>query len=80
MSMKSLWVIAQNWLQKLLFTDDGEIFQLWQRPPVDLYLKVYLFNITNHEEFLAGRDKKLNVEEIGPYVYRWVFSIDACSN
>jgi scavenger receptor class B, member 1 len=57
-------------LQKLLFSDDGEIFQLWERPPVDLYLKVYLFNITNAEEFMAGRDKKLNVEEIGPYVYR----------
>lgn len=57
-------------LQKLLFADDGEIFQLWERPPVNLYLKVYLFNITNHEAFMAGRDKKINVEEVGPYVYR----------
>lgn len=61
---------ANIFSQKLLFSDDGEIFQLWERPPVDLYLKVYLFNITNHEDFLAGRAKKLNVEEIGPYVYR----------
>lgn len=65
-----LLLIVVNRFQKLLFTDDGEIFQLWERPPVDLYLKVYLFNITNHEAFLAGRDKKINVEEIGPYVYR----------
>ncbi|CRL06508.1 CLUMA_CG019609, isoform A [Clunio marinus] len=59
---------------KLLLTDDGEIFQMWERPPVDLYLRVYIFNITNHEEFMAGRDKKLNVEEVGPYVYRELMS------
>lgn len=57
-------------LQKLTFSDNGEIFTLWQRPPVELLLKVYLFNITNHEAFLAGRDKKLKVAEVGPYVYR----------
>jgi scavenger receptor class B, member 1 len=66
-------VLSENFLflpQKLLFSDDGEIFQLWERPPVDLHLKVYLFNITNHEAFLAGTDSKLNVEEVGPYVYK----------
>jgi len=57
-------------VQKLLLAEDGEIFQLWERPPVDLFLKVYLFNITNHEDFMSGRAKKLNVEEIGPYVYQ----------
>ena len=57
-------------MQKLLLAEDGEIFQLWERPPVDLFLKVYLFNITNHEDFMSGRAKKLNVEEIGPYVYQ----------
>lgn len=59
-----------EYTQKLLLAEDGEIFQLWERPPVDLFVKVYLFNITNHEEFMSGRDKKLNVEEIGPYVYQ----------
>jgi len=56
-------------LQKLIFGDDGEIFNLWQNPPVDLYIKIYLFNITNAEEFMRG-DEKMKVEEIGPYVYR----------
>ncbi|XP_037041969.1 scavenger receptor class B member 1 isoform X2 [Bradysia coprophila] len=54
---------------KLIFGDDGEIFNLWQNPPVDLYIKIYLFNITNAEEFMRG-DEKMKVEEIGPYVYR----------
>lgn len=51
--------------------DNGEIFNLWAKPPVDLYIKIYLFNITNAEAFLAGREK-LQVEEVGPYVYKWV--------
>lgn len=51
--------------------DNGEIFNLWAKPPVDLYIKIYLFNITNAEAFLAGREK-LQVEQVGPYVYKWV--------
>ena len=30
--------------------------------------QVYLFNVTNSEEFLAGKEK-LKVQEIGPYTY-----------
>lgn len=45
------------------------IFSLWQKPPVDVYIKVFIFNITNPDEFLAG-EEKLKVEEVGPYVYQ----------
>ncbi|XP_055908246.1 scavenger receptor class B member 1 isoform X2 [Eupeodes corollae] len=54
---------------KLVFAEGGEIFGLWEKPPVDLYLKVYLFNITNAEAFMEGREK-MNVEQVGPYVYK----------
>ncbi|TDG46135.1 hypothetical protein AWZ03_007477 [Drosophila navojoa] len=54
---------------KLVMAENGEIFNLWAKPPVDLYIKIYLFNITNAEAFLAGREK-LQVEEVGPYVYK----------
>ncbi|XP_065358409.1 scavenger receptor class B member 1 isoform X1 [Calliphora vicina] len=54
---------------KLIMAEDGEIFNLWAQPPVDLYIKVYLFNITNAEAFMAGREK-MNVEQVGPYVYK----------
>ncbi|XP_064553706.1 scavenger receptor class B member 1 isoform X1 [Drosophila montana] len=54
---------------KLIMADNGEIFNLWAKPPVDLYIKIYLFNITNAEAFLAGREK-LQVEQVGPYVYK----------
>ncbi|KZC10300.1 PREDICTED: scavenger receptor class B member 1-like isoform X2 [Dufourea novaeangliae] len=45
------------------------IFDLWRKPPIDVYLKIYIFNITNRDEFLKGKEK-LKVEEIGPYVYQ----------
>ncbi|XP_076256603.1 scavenger receptor class B member 1-like isoform X2 [Rhynchophorus ferrugineus] len=55
---------------KLVFGPGGEIYSLWQRPPVELYLKVYLWNITNKDEYMNGIDKKLKFQEVGPYVYR----------
>lgn len=56
-------------VQKITFGDGGEIFELWRKPPVDLYLRVFLWNVTNHEAFLAGKEK-LKVVEVGPYVYK----------
>ncbi|XP_015173130.1 PREDICTED: scavenger receptor class B member 1 isoform X2 [Polistes dominula] len=55
---------------KVIFSEGGEIFEFWRKPDVDIFLKVYLFNITNHEEFLSGKDSKLNFQEVGPYVYK----------
>ncbi|XP_055386645.1 scavenger receptor class B member 1 [Condylostylus longicornis] len=60
---------------KLKFGEGGEIFTLWEKPPVDLYIKIYLFNITNPNEYLAGKEK-IKVEEVGPYVYKEYMSHD----
>ncbi|XP_025830984.1 scavenger receptor class B member 1 isoform X2 [Agrilus planipennis] len=54
---------------KCTFSDGGEIFEMWRKPPVDLYLRVFLFNVTNREAFLRG-EEKLKVQEVGPYVYK----------
>lgn len=59
--------------QKLIFEDGGEIFSLWKSPPVDIYIKIYLWNITNSEAFLSGKEK-MQLEEVGPYVYRWIIN------
>ncbi|KAK9506592.1 hypothetical protein O3M35_008493 [Rhynocoris fuscipes] len=53
---------------KVIFSENGETFEMWKKPEVDLLLKVYLFNVTNKDEFLRGA--KLKVQEVGPYVYR----------
>ncbi|CAK9816237.1 Scavenger receptor class B member 1 [Anthophora quadrimaculata] len=55
---------------KVVFSPGGEIFELWRKPDVELYLKVYLFNVTNHEEYLSGKENKLIFQEVGPYVYK----------
>lgn len=55
--------------QKTTFSEGAEGFEMWATPPVEVFLKVYLYNITNKEAFLAGKEK-LRVQQVGPYVYR----------
>lgn len=45
-------------------------FKLWQEPPTEVFFSAYVFNVTNHEDFAAGRASKLNFEEVGPFVYQ----------
>lgn len=45
------------------------LFSIWRQPPLKMYLKVYVFNITNPIEFLNG-EENIKFEEIGPYVYQ----------
>lgn len=52
-----------------------ETFEMWKTPEPAVYLKVYIFNITNREDFLSGRDEKLRFQEVGPYVYRCVMNV-----
>ncbi|XP_075221307.1 scavenger receptor class B member 1-like [Lycorma delicatula] len=55
---------------KLMKMEEGSFaFSIWKKPPVKVYVGVFLFNITNSERFLSGQDKKIKVTEIGPYVY-----------
>jgi hypothetical protein len=53
------------------------IFNLWLKPPVPVYLKVYIFNVTNAEEFLKG-GVKLKLDQVGPYVYRCFYILLLC--
>ncbi|XP_076259725.1 scavenger receptor class B member 1-like isoform X1 [Rhynchophorus ferrugineus] len=64
----------QTIIGMVLNLSDGTLFyNLWSAPPYDVFLKVYLFNITNKEEFLKGKEK-INISEIGPYVYREILT------
>ncbi|XP_076163556.1 scavenger receptor class B member 1 [Ptiloglossa arizonensis] len=54
---------------KLQMKPNSLLFELWKKPPINVYIKVYIFNITNAQEFLDGNEK-LKVKEVGPYVYQ----------
>nr|XP_050845801.1 scavenger receptor class B member 1-like isoform X1 [Vespula vulgaris] len=53
----------------LQLRENSAIYSIWEKPPVDVFIKVYIFNITNPNEFLKGTEK-LKLEEVGPYVYQ----------
>lgn len=53
----------------LYLTPGSVLFNLWTEPPYAVYIKAYIFNVTNGEEFLAGREK-LKLQQLGPYSYR----------
>jgi len=75
--------------QQLSIREGSLLYNFWQKPPLAVMIKVYLFNVTNAEAFLSGSDKKIRVAEVGPYVYQlselllklvlhWVFTFKAC--
>lgn len=55
-------------LQNLRLWNNTISFQYWQKPGVVRLTKVYIFNVTNPDGFLAGEKPKL--VEVGPFVYR----------
>ncbi|KAG5888817.1 hypothetical protein JTB14_016019 [Gonioctena quinquepunctata] len=48
----------------------GPVYNMWLEPPIDLVAKIYIFNITNGEEFFGGVDSKIKMREVGPIIYR----------
>ncbi|KAJ8953747.1 hypothetical protein NQ318_015403, partial [Aromia moschata] len=56
-------------LQIVSLSPGSILFSLWSAPPYDVVMKLYIFNVTNPEQFLRG-EEKLNVVEVGPYAYK----------
>ncbi|XP_076255208.1 scavenger receptor class B member 1-like [Rhynchophorus ferrugineus] len=54
----------------LVISEESETYEMWRAPTVKSYLKIYIFNYTNVERFELRKDKKLQVKELGPYVYQ----------
>ncbi|EEB15399.1 scavenger receptor class B member, putative [Pediculus humanus corporis] len=55
--------------KNLIISNNSMRYEAWKSPPVHAYLRVYIFNYTNVEEFEKGIDKKLQIQELGPYTY-----------
>lgn len=59
-------------LQQLEIREGSLLFGLFKKPPLEVFISVYIFNITNLDAFLRKVDAKLKVDEVGPYVYQYV--------
>jgi len=51
-------------------------YKWWKNPEPEVLVKVYIFNITNSAEFIAGTDDKLKLQEVGPITYREILEHD----
>jgi len=72
LGLKKLPEIQRSKVAKRLpFSKDGEITQKWKSNTDKGYLKMYLFNITNLDEYLNEEEDYINVNEVGPVVYSY---------
>lgn len=55
--------------KELAIRDGGRTYKWWKEPPVIPHMKVYIYNVTNADEFLNNGEKPA-LQELGPYVYR----------
>lgn len=56
-------------LEKLKLTYNSTAAEWWENPPINPLLKVHVFNYTNIDEFFEGKASKLNVVDLGPFVF-----------
>ncbi|XP_014612664.1 PREDICTED: scavenger receptor class B member 1 [Polistes canadensis] len=58
--------------KQIALKDGGRTFGWWKAPPVTPLLHIYIYNVTNADEFLNNGEKPI-LNELGPYVYkqRW---------
>ena len=65
-------VIDSKIKQEVKIEEGNLIYENWVDIPIPMYLKAYLFNLTNPEDFLgegASWNAKPKFKEFGPYVY-----------
>lgn len=58
--------------QQLSIHESSFLYNLFKKPPLDVFIAITVFNITNAEAFLNGSATQLHVTEIGPFVYQYV--------
>uniref|UniRef100_A0A1A9ZZ29 Scavenger receptor class B member 1 n=1 Tax=Glossina pallidipes TaxID=7398 RepID=A0A1A9ZZ29_GLOPL len=55
---------------QMTFRKGSTLFNVWQKPPLEVFITVYMFNVTNYDRFSSGVDDKMKLAEVGPYVYQ----------
>lgn len=69
-------VYEVNEERKYFINNQFDLFDAWERVPVDQQQRFYFYNVTNVDE-LHSFDSRMLVEEIGPFVYNTVEKTDA---
>ena len=59
--------------KSLVIGPTSDLMLLWENPPVQPLMSIYMFNFTNVDQWLNGSEA-LKVEELGPYVYQEMWS------
>lgn len=61
-------IVDSEFRRHITISLDSPVYDDWVSPPPPIYMKYYLFNVTNPDDIING--KKAVVKEIGPYTYR----------
>lgn len=66
-----LWssVYSSILFKELSLTPKSTNYELWIETPIPMYLKIYMFNLTNAENFGLVKGEKPIFVEMGPYVF-----------
>ncbi|KAG5877695.1 hypothetical protein JTB14_018168 [Gonioctena quinquepunctata] len=56
-------------LSQSVMTNNSDSFKMWKNPTPKALYSIYIFNYTNVNEYQDGVERKLNVQEVGPYTY-----------
>lgn len=53
---------------EIVLKEESHTFKWWKKPPVNPVMRIYVYNVTNADEFLNNGAKPV-LDELGPYVY-----------
>lgn len=56
-------------IEELSLRDGTLQYKMWTQPPVPMYLKFYLFNVTNSRDVVENNSKPI-LQQLGPYTFR----------
>lgn len=54
----------------MILKEGSTSFGIWREIPIPIYMECFLFNITNVDELIAGKNVTMQVQELGPFVFR----------
>ncbi|XP_076046428.1 lysosome membrane protein 2-like isoform X2 [Oratosquilla oratoria] len=60
-------VVEKVAVGQMVLNEGNQKYEAWVDSPVPVYYKVFAFNLTNPDAFMAGARPRM--EELGPYVY-----------